>query len=384
MGPTRGDWSLQRKGPTDQARHEERVREAIREHIGDIVADPAIITGDHRAIVRVPVRSLKEYRFRFDEERQPQVGQGGGGTTPGQVLAKGRAGHPGEAGEGAGAEVIEAEISVDDLAALVFADLALPNLDAKPEGRLDASGVRPGGVRPRGPLSALDKRRSLLQNLRRQARLGGAGVGPWAESDLRFRSWREEPRPGAAAAVIAMRDVSGSMGEFKKYIVRSFCFWMVRFLRARYDDVELVFIAHHTEAREVDEATFFQLAESGGTRVSSAYTLALEIMARRFPPEQWNVYPFHFSDGDNWGDADNRRCVDLVRQLLAGAAAMGYGEIGEAAYRSPLLAAFGEITDPRFVALSLHERRDVYPGLRRFFHGGHSGEAPPAGDAPRP
>ena len=78
MGLTQSDWSLQRKGPADQARHEARVREAIRDHIEDIVSDPAIITGDGKAIVRVPVKSLKEYRFRFDEQRQPHVGQGDG------------------------------------------------------------------------------------------------------------------------------------------------------------------------------------------------------------------------------------------------------------------------------------------------------------------
>ncbi len=377
MGPTHGDWSLQRKGPADQARHAAKVREAIREHIGEVVSDPAIISGDGRAIVRVPVRSLKEYRFRYDEEHQPQVGQGDGKTYVGQILARGRApahagagSGPGQAGQEPGQDVLEAEVSIDDLTEIVFADLALPNLERKPGGRVAGMHERAASVRPAGPMSTLDKRRSLLENLRRNARSGTGRIGDWSDADLRFRSYRDRPKPRAAAAVIAMRDVSGSMGEMKKYITRSFFFWMVRFLRSRYDDVRLVFIAHHVDAHEVDEATFFQLGESGGTRVSSAYELALQVVGQRFPTAEWNVYPFHFSDGDNWGDADNKRCVELARRLLEASAAMGYGEINEGGYQSPLMSAFAEIQDQRFITLPIHDKRGVYEALKRFFHGG--------------
>ncbi len=76
-----------------------------------------------------------------------------------------------------------------------------------------------------------------------------------------------------------------------------------------------------------------------------------------------------FRDGDNWGDADNRHCVDLVREMLAGSAAVGYGEIAETGYQSPLLAAFSDVDDPRFVAVSMHDRKDIYPALKRFFPG---------------
>ena len=75
-----------------------------------------------------------------------------------------------------------------------------------------------------------------------------------------------------------------------------------------------MFITHHTEAREVDEESFFKLGESGGTKVSSAYQLALDIIRERFDPQFWNIYPFHFSDGDNWGDSDNKVCMDLVHK----------------------------------------------------------------------
>ena len=123
-------------------------------------------------------------------------------------------------------------------------------------------------------------------------------------------------------------DVSGSMGEFKKYIARSFFFWMVRFLRTKYDNVEIVFISHHTEAKEVTEEQFFTQGESGGTVVSSAYQLALDIIRARFPPRDWNVYPFHFSDGDNYY-SDNEEAVRLADELIETCNLFGYGEIGE-------------------------------------------------------
>jgi uncharacterized sporulation protein YeaH/YhbH (DUF444 family)/intein/homing endonuclease len=159
-----------------------------------------------------------------------------------------------------------------------------------------------------------------------------------------------------------------SMGEFEKYIARSFYFWMVRFLRTKYNNVKIVFISHHTEAKEVTEEEFFTHGESGGTQVSSAYELALQIIAERFNPDDWNIYPFHFSDGDNlpW---DNERCVGLVEQLMERCNIFGYGEIREGHYRSPstLMSAFNKIQDRKFIAVTISDKSEVYPALRRFF-----------------
>ena len=301
MGTTASDWSLERKGPADQARHQERVREAIRDNLEEIISDESVISSDGKTIIKVPIRTLKEYRFRCDPLREPKVGQGAGGPKVGDVLARGRGdpsqGAPGRAGNEPGADVYEAEVTVDELADLVFADLGLPNLERKRHDNLEAPTRRFSSIRRVGAMSSIDKRRSLLENVKRNARDGDACVGDWADEDLRFRTYREQVDDRAAAVVIAMRDVSGSMGEFKKYITRSFFFWMVRFLRSKYDDVQIVFLAHHVDAHEVDEDAFFHLGESGGTRVSSAYQLALDIVRERYDPARWNIYPFHFSDG---------------------------------------------------------------------------------------
>jgi uncharacterized sporulation protein YeaH/YhbH (DUF444 family) len=165
-----------------------------------------------------------------------------------------------------------------------------------------------------------------------------------------------------------------SMGEFKKYIARSFYFWMVRFLRTKYDNVKIVFISHHTEAKEVTEEQFFTQGESGGTVVSSAYKLALEIIAERFPPRDWNVYPFHFSDGDNYY-SDNEEAVKLADKLIETCNLFGYGEIGEegaASYRrssGALLSIFNDRlkNKERFVGVRIDDKEDVYPALKQFF-----------------
>jgi len=164
------------------------------------------------------------------------------------------------------------------------------------------------------------------------------------------------------------------MGEFKKYIARSFYFWMVRFLKTKYDHVKIVFISHHTEAKEVSEQQFFTQGESGGTVVSSAYRLALDIISNLYPPKDWNIYPFHFSDGDNYY-SDNDEAVRLADELIAVCNLFGYGEIGEegaSSYRrssGALLSIFKDrLKDQhRFVGVRIDDREDVYPALKDFF-----------------
>ena len=370
---SRNDWSLHRKGPIDQARHNDKVKDAIRGNLDQIVGEEAIITSDGKKVVKVPIRSLDLPHFRFDRGRKNHVGQGDGDSKIGDVLGQEASGRgPGrgkQAGDQPGVDYYEADITVDELAALVFEDLGLPFLQPKGRALVPSEDVRFTDVRRKGVMSNLDKRRTIKENLLRNARSGRRGFGALSNDDLRYKTWERHVREESNAVVIAMRDVSGSMGEFEKYITRGFYFWMVRFLRTRYSQVEIVFITHHTEAHEVDEDAFFNLGESGGTKVSSAYQLALEIVAERHPPSEWNIYPFHFSDGDNWGEVDNQRCLDLVHALLESSNAFGYGEIQEGGRRSPstLMSAFSAVKDPHFIGVTITSKEDVYPALRQFF-----------------
>lgn len=380
MGVQRNDWSLQRKGQIDQDRHAERVREAIRQNLGSIVSNESIILADGRKRVKVPIRSLDEYKFRFDHRKRKHVAQGDGNTSVGDVVAREPqqaqgSGRGRRAGDQPGTEYFEAEVDLDEIARLVFEDLHLPNLQEKAKREIPSRATRFTEIRRTGIMSNLDKRRSLVENIRRQAReTGRAHLGPFRPEDLRYRTWEEQHAFESNAVVIAMMDVSGSMGEFKKYVARSFYFWMVRFLRTRYDNVDIVFISHHTEAKEVTEEQFFTQGESGGTVVSSAYRLALDVIAARYPTRDWNVYPFHFSDGDNYY-SDNDEAVKLADELASTCNLFGYGEIGDEegpSYRrtsGALLSIFSDRlrhTD-RFAGVRIDDRADVYPALKHFF-----------------
>lgn len=376
----RNDWSLQRKGIIDQERHKERVKEAIRKNLGSIVSNEAIILSDGRRTVKVPIRSLDEYKFRFDHRKRRHVGQGDGKTQVGDVIGREGQGQgagrgQGPAGQEAGAEYYEADVDIDEIAALIFEDLQLPFLEEKAKRAIPAKTTRFNEIRRTGIMSNLDKRRMILENIRRNAREEGrARFGNVRKEDLRFKTWEEDYRYESNAVVLALMDVSGSMGEFKKYIARSFFFWMVRFLRTKYDNVEIVFISHHTEAREVTEEQFFTQGESGGTVVSSAYQLALDVIRERYDPRSWNVYPFHFSDGDNYY-SDNEEAVRLADELITTCNLFGYGEIGEeggAGYRrssGALLSIFSDRLKnrERFIGVRIDDKEDVYPALREFF-----------------
>ncbi len=372
------DWSLHRKAPADQARHDEKVKEAIRANLADIVGEEAIITSDGNKVVKVPIRSLELPRFRYDVNRKNHVGQGQGDSQEGDQVPEDGEGGPGQgkgAGDQPGIDYFEAEISIDDLAELIFQDLSLPNLEQKQAQQIESTVTRFNDIRKSGPMATLDKRRTVLENIRRNAMAGRPAFGAIKNDDLRFKTWTEDTRHESNAVIIAMRDVSGSMGEFEKYISRSFYFWMVRFLRQKYNQVQIVFLTHHTEAKEVDEQTFFTLGESGGTKVSSAYRLALDIVRERYNPRDWNIYPFHFSDGDNWGETDNRLCLELVQELLDKCNVFGYGEIRQGGYGSlsTLMSAFQNITNDKFIGVTIEDKAGVYPALRRFFSSSNAG-----------
>ncbi len=386
-------WDLHRRSRRDILRHNQRVREAMKANLPEIISHEDIVTSDGQKTVKIPIRDVELPRFRFDPYLGRHVGQGDEGTrgqgppTPGQqgagrtkpgtVLGGAGTGSGKEAGHEPGFDYYELEITVDDLVELAFEELALPDLKEKGKEQVTDTSLRYDTIRKAGPQANLDARRTLIEAYKRSARQGSPGWQIDPTQDPRYRSWEETVEPRRNAVVFAMRDVSGSIGEFEAYLTRTFYTWMVRFLRRRYAGVEVVFITCHTEAQEVDEATFFHLGGSGGTRMASAYALALDIIGQRFAPSSWNIYPFLFSDGYNW---DDEACVDLVEKLLAASNLVGYGELNKyghwagsvqpdvSGYWAPLgevyAKAFG--SDDRFVMVRIGRREDVWPALRQF------------------
>ncbi|WP_270164899.1 sporulation protein YhbH [Paenibacillus sp. SYP-B4298] len=368
---SREDWSLHRKGYEDQARHQEKVREAIKQNLPDILTDESIIMSDGRQIVKVPIRSVDEYRFVYNHNKQKHVGQGDGDSQVGDVLGvdpqtKKGPGKGQGAGDQPGDDYFETEVSMAELEDMLFEELQLPNLEDKQKEQMQAEDIVFHDIRKKGIMSNIDKKRTIMENLRRNASRGVSGISGISPDDLRFKTWEEVVKPHSNAVVMALMDTSGSMGSFEKYVARSFFFWMTKFLRRKYEHVEIVFIAHHTEAKEVTEEEFFTRGESGGTICSSAYQKALDIIDSRYPVANWNIYPFHFSDGDNL-TSDNEKCVKLIEQLMQRANLFGYGEVNQYNRSSTLMSAYKHISNKKFLYSIIREKGEVYKALKTFF-----------------
>ena len=173
---------------------------------------------------------------------------------------------------------------------------------------------------------------------------------PFHQDDLRYRHVETDTKEESNAVVMCIMDTSGSMDTMKKYLARSFFFLLYQFIATRYRNVEIVFIAHHTEAREVTEEEFFHKGESGGTFISSGYLKALEIITERYHPSLWNIYAFHCSDGDNF-DSDNPAALKSAKELSELCNLFGYGEIkplGSRYYESSMLNVFRRLEAPNF------------------------------------
>ncbi|MCF8010742.1 MAG: sporulation protein YhbH [Clostridiales bacterium] len=369
---TREDWSLHRKGEIDRQRHQEKVKEAVKKNLAEIVSEESIILSDGHKIIKIPVRSLEEPHFQFDHGKKQHAGQGEGDSSVGDVLGKDykkqAAKGPGKgAGDEPGIDYYEAEITIDELAQMIFEDLGLPNLEPKKKPELSSESVEFKDIRKMGIQGNIDRKRTILENIKRRALDGKKGVSNIKREDLRYKAWEPTYKYESSAVVLAMMDTSGSMGPFEKYIARSFFFWMVRFLRTKYQNVKINFLSHHVIASETTEEEFFTVGASGGTRCSSVYELALKVIQKRYNPEDYNIYAFHFSDGDNLS-SDNEKCVRLVQDLLKYCNLVGYGEIeGPYYFASTLKSAFRKIEDSNFITVSIKDKSGVYPALKKFF-----------------
>ena len=370
---SRDDWSLHRKGYLDQMRHKEKVDEVIKQQLGDLIVDESIILTDGKKNTKVPMRSLEEFRFRYDYNKKNHTGQGTRKMIPGEIIgrehAKGKGTDGSGAGEEPGEDIYEAEVTYEDLANILFEELKLPNLDNKKTPLIAHDRPEFNDIRKKGLMANVDKKRTLLESIKRQAfsqKLDKEVKLRITPEDLRFKTWETRPNFETNAVILAMMDTSGSMGQFEKYISRTFFFWMVRFLRLKYENVEIRFLAHHTEAKEVTEEEFFTRGESGGTRCSSVYKYALDLIEREYPPAHFNIYPVHFTDGDNIG-TDNSRALSLMKRLVEASQVVGYGEILRTHYSSTLMTTLKRIADPKLRLVTIRDRNEVYIALKTVF-----------------
>ncbi len=441
------DWDFSKRGQEDVARHQRKVRDSIRENIADVISEESIITRRKGQTVKIPVRGVKSYEFKYG--RRKGSGEGGGQyglghgkqgkgdvigrrPIPGQGEGQGP-GKGGKAGEGPGTDYLETEVDIEELISMMLDDLQLPDLRRKDIAEtLVPAGWNFENIERTGIKANLDKKRTvreaikksagslqqlvresgkpqelcqkalnrtrgdyvqaleLLKNLKDESELDGEPEHLKAfiqKDDLRFRVLKEDVETQSNAVILAMMDVSGSMSTTKKYLARSFFFWMVQFLKHKYRKVDIRFIAHTSEAKLVDEEEFFHKGESGGTVCASAYELATQLIDNEYPSSHWNVYAFHFSDGEDW---DPGKTMHAARKLLERRVNMlGYGEIRtEVAYGQQLMKNFEDTfnlerytsyrdsdfeyylaqrQDLPLVGVVVKNKTHVYPALKVFF-----------------
>ncbi len=421
----------------DRTRHRYKVRQAIRDNIADIIAEESIIGQSQDRVIKVPIRGIKEFRFVYGDNNNPQVGEGDGNQQPGQVLQQGDKSKDGDgkAGDQKGVDYYETDITLEELVDIMFEDLELPFQERKKlrnietESNRKKSGFRKKGIRAnlshyrtalervrrlqgnKRSISELEKQLEQVRTLRLKesegseprfkldkeeeyllARLEEAhGLQEevqrsrderidendddtairfrFRESDMRFHHHRNKVRKESNAVVLCIMDTSGSMDTLKKYLARSFFFLLFSFVRTKYDNVELTFIAHQTEAQEVDEEEFFTKGQSGGTYISSGYNKALEVIQERYHPTLWNVYAFHCSDGDNFPN-DNERALKAALGLCEVCNLFGYGEIkpnGTRSYESSMLNFFTKnIKNDNYKSLLISKKEDIWTSFRDF------------------
>src|ERR1043166_9069824 len=378
----------------DRQRHRQKVRESIRDNIADLIAEESIIGKNKDKIIKVPIRGVKEYRFIYGENT-PGVGQGDGNSQPGQVLGKsqGERGQGEEkAGDQPGVDYYETDVTLEELIEIMFEDLEPPDMERKilreimSERLSKRKGYRRAGIRIR-----LDKKRTALARIRRkmavQRRVGEDWDDeqrfPFHQDDMIYRHLETDTRPESNAVVLCVMDTSGSMDTMKKYLARSFFFLLYQFVCTKYRNVEIVFIAHHTEGREVTEDEFFHKGESGGTFISSGYNKELEIIQERYHPTLWNVYAFHCSDGDNF-ESDNPATLKAAKELCEVCNLFGYGEIkpaGSHYYESSMLEVFRRLDADNFKTVLIERKEDIWPSFKAFLAKERVREATAAAEA---
>jgi uncharacterized sporulation protein YeaH/YhbH (DUF444 family) len=407
------------KSAVNRQRFLDRYRTHIKRSVEEAVNRRSITDMERGERVSIPARDISEPVFQHgpggkrsivapgnrefaegDRFKRPGGGGAGGG------------GEGGASNQGEGMEDFAFTLTREEFLDFVFDGLELPHLERKPLADLDdfkvvRSGLSRDGVPARvnivrsmreayarriamrGPIRrALQLAREELEAeerkdpaLRNPVRIDELKAEierlekrlesiPFIDTyDLRYNHLINQPQPSSKAVMFCVMDVSGSMTQAHKDIAKRFFLLLYLFLERHYAKVELVFVRHHTAAKEVDEEEFFYSRETGGTIVSSALNLVSEIIDERYPPGQWNLYVAQASDGDNWDD-DSSVCRELLnRSLMPRLQYFTYVEITPHAHQAlweeyqKIEASHGE----RFAMRQIVEASDIYPVFRELF-----------------
>ncbi len=367
-----GNQAMAEKIERDRSRFHQIVRGRIRENLKKYITHGEMIGRKGRDLVSIPVPQLDVPHFRYGDNGNGGVSQGDGEI--GQPIGRGEDGDdgPGTAGDAPGGHVLEVDVTLDELAEILGDELELPRVEPKGDANIIQPKPRYSTIRRVGPESLRHFKRTYVEALRRQLSEGTyRNAEPLVplKDDRRYRSWQAVPQPQAKAAIIYIMDVSGSMTDIQKEIVRTEAFWIDTWLRSQYDGIERRYVIHDAAAKEVDEDTFYHTRESGGTRISSAYTVCADLLENQFPIDFWNNYCFQFSDGDNWGE-DNQQALEMLAdRIVPQCNLFCYGQVesqyGSGEYIDVLEQQFGSEHET-LVLSEIADREAIYDSIRLF------------------
>ena len=357
---------------TDHSRFKQIIRGKIKKELKKFITRGELIGRQGKELISIPLPQIEIPHFAFSPRQMGGVGQGEG--APGTVIGVGEVeGGRQQAGDQPGEHILEVDITLEELAGILGEELELPRILPKGDASIEAQKEKYTGITTSGPESLRHFKRTYRQALRRQILSGTYNssqplVVPVRE-DRRYRVWKETRRPERRAVILYMMDVSGSMGAEQKEIVRIESFWIDTWIRSQYKGLETRYIVHDAVAREVDRDTFYRTRESGGTIISSAYKLCLEVLRSDYNASDWNVYPFHFSDGDNWSGNDTEECLKLLKEeILPRVNAFCYGQV-ESEYGSGqfLKDVLERIPGhEQIITSKISSRDDIYHSIKDF------------------
>ena len=356
----------------DLQRFRRIVRGHIKKGLRKYMSTGELLGKKGKNVVSIPIRQIELPTFRHETRKKGGVGQGEG--EPGQPIGAGEGEEgAGEAGDAPGRHMLEVDVTLEELAEIMAEELELPNIQPKSKRNIEAVAGRYTTIGQTGPESLRHFKRTFKEALKRQIASGTYNrkrpvIIPVKE-DRRYRARKTIRLPETNAAIVYIMDVSGSMGDEQKEIVRNESFWINMWLQSQYKGLETRYIVHDAEAHEVDEHTFFHTRESGGTRISSAYTLCSELIDEHYSPDEWNIYVFHFSDGDNWGGGDTQICLKVLQEkLLLEVNLFCYGQVaspyGSGAFIKDLRVNFEEADN--LVLSEINDRDEIYDSIKSF------------------
>lgn len=369
-------------------RFEEIIKGRIRKDLKGYIQRGELIGKRGKDLISVPVPQIVLPRFIFGRGGRGGVASGEGG--PGKILKPGQGkDKDGVAGDQPGGHIIEVDVTLDELAEMLGDELGLPPPDPKGQHQIEEKKDRYTSARRTGPEGLLFKKRSMKEALRRLMadipleilKTKNFKLRPFLKRfypvrpDKIYRSWKTYPIKVANAVIVFMMDVSGSMMDEQKEIVRQTCFWLELWIRHEYLGIDTRYIVHDSEAAEVDSNTFYHTRESGGTIISSAYRLA-DIMTdgsgryesrfgRNINPGETSIYYFHFSDGDNWGE-DNAVALDIVEsKLLPRSKLFAYFQVESPYGSGAFMNKLKQVKDQDHLALAtIPNKEGIYEALK--------------------